>query len=66
MAALGAGLLGVPLVRLDDPLHELVADDVAVREADEADPVDPAEDVLDGDEPGGLLARQVDLRVRPR
>ena len=35
-------LLGVLLVGLDDPLHELVADDVAVAELDEADAVDPA------------------------
>ena len=38
----GAGLFGVPLVRLDDPLHELVPDDVLVPELDEADPVDVA------------------------
>ena len=41
----GARLFGVELVRLDDPLHELVPDDVLVRELDEADPVDRAEDV---------------------
>src|SRR6266705_2691764 len=59
---LGAGLLGVALVRLDDALHELVPDDVLVAEADEGDPVDVAEDVGDRDQARGLLARQVDLR----
>ena len=34
--ARGARLLGVLLVRLDDPLHELVPHDVLVRELDEA------------------------------
>ena len=58
----GAGLLGVLLVRLDDPLHELVPDDVLVAEAHEADAVDDAEDVLHLDQAGRLLARQVDLR----
>ena len=50
------------LVRLDDPLHEPVAHDVLVPEVDELDPVDRAEDVLHLNQPGGLLARQVDLR----
>ena len=45
-AALRARLLGVQPVRLDDPLDELVPDDVLVAEADERDPVDRAEDVL--------------------
>src|SRR5262245_4022944 len=42
-----AGLLGVPLVRLDDPLHELVPDDVLVPELDEGDALDIAEDLAD-------------------
>src|SRR4029450_5523219 len=63
--ALRAGLLGVVLVRLDDSLDELVADDVLVTEADEGDAVDRAEDVLHLDEAGGLLARKGDLRHVP-
>src|SRR5579859_996739 len=54
--------LGMAPVRLDDPLDELVADDVLVPEADERDPLDRPEDVLHGDEPRGLVARKVDLR----
>ena len=34
------------LVRLDDPLHELVADDVLVSETDEGDAVESTEDLL--------------------
>ena len=56
------GLLGVELVRLDDPLHELVPHDVLVAELHELDAVDRAEDVLHLDQPRRLLARQVDLR----
>src|SRR4029077_4126229 len=44
--ALAAGRLGVALLRLDDLLDELVADDVLVPEADEGDPLDGPEDVL--------------------
>ena len=55
-----AGLLGVA-VRLDDPLHELVPHHVLVRELDEADRRDRAQDVADLDQAGRLLARQVDL-----
>src|SRR5581483_9773608 len=44
--ARGSGLLGVPLVRLDDALHELVPHDVLVPEAHERDAVHRAEDVL--------------------
>src|SRR5262249_61561275 len=54
-------LLGVPLVRLDDPLHELVTDDVLVGELDERDAVDRREDLAHLDQAGCLLARQVDL-----
>src|SRR5215831_12441656 len=57
-----ARLLRVQLVRLYDPLHELVPDDVFVAEANEGDPVDRAEDVLHVDESGRLLPREVDLR----
>src|ERR671923_793056 len=60
---LRARLLRVQLVRLYDPLHELVPHDVLVPEADEGDAVDRAEDVLHVDEPGRLLPRQVDLGV---
>ena len=58
--ASGAGLFGVELVGLDDPLHELVPDDVLVRELDEADRVDPAEDVAHLDQarrPGPAAGR---------
>src|SRR5439155_19547817 len=60
-APLGAGLLRVQPVRLDDPLDELVSHDVLVPEADEGDIVERAEDVLDLDQPRRLVARQVDL-----
>src|SRR5262245_65532299 len=43
-APLGPGLLGVGLVRLDDPLYELVSDDVLVAELYERDAVDRRED----------------------
>ena len=49
------------VVGLDDPLHELVAHDVLAAEAHELDALDGAEDVADDDQPGLLLARQVDL-----
>ena len=39
-------LLRVQLVRLDDPLNELVPDDILMSEADERDPGDAVEDVL--------------------
>src|SRR3954451_2022914 len=58
---LRAGLLRVLAVRLDDALHELVPDHVLVSEADEGDAVERPEDVLHLDQPGGLLAREVDL-----
>src|SRR2546421_669860 len=60
-APLGAGLLRVQPVRLDDPLDELVPDDVLVPETDESDAVERAEDVLYLDQSGRLVARQVDL-----
>src|SRR6188768_636782 len=50
-APLRPGLLRVELVRLDDVLDELVPDDVLVREADECDPVDRAQNVLHLNEP---------------
>ena len=50
------------LVRLDDPLYELVADDVLVPEANERDPLDLGQDVLHLDQPRSLVAREVDLR----
>ena len=45
----------------DDPLHQLVADDVLAAEADEGDVLHLAEDVADDDEAGALVGRQVDL-----
>src|SRR5205814_3821786 len=59
---LRARLLRMQLVRLDDPLNELVAHDVLVAETDERDAVDRTEDVLHLDETGRLFSRQVDLR----
>ena len=58
----GACARGVLVVGGDDPLHELVADDVVAAEADELDAVDAGEDVAHDHEPGLLVARQVDLR----
>ena len=54
--------LGVRVVGLDDPLHELVAHDVLAAEAHELDVLDRVEHVADDDQPRLLLARQVDLR----
>ena len=56
-----ARLLGVELVRLDDPLDELVADDVLRRRSARTRSVDRAEDVPHLDQAGALVARQVDL-----
>ena len=53
--------LRVLVVGGDDPAHELVADHVLLAEADEADVLDTIEDLRDGAEPGGLVARQIDL-----
>src|SRR5947207_12278616 len=58
---LGAGLLRVQPVRLDDPLDELVPDDVFVPEPNERDSVQRAEDVLDLDQARRLVAGEVDL-----
>src|SRR5215212_5912997 len=55
-------LLGVLVVCGDDPLHQLVADHVLAAEADELDALHLLEDLADHDEPGALVARQVDLR----
>src|SRR3954447_1552393 len=60
-APLGAGLLRVQPIRLDDSLHELVPDDVFVPETNEGDTIERAEDVLYLDQSGRLVARQVDL-----
>src|SRR5439155_25799262 len=62
---LRAGLLRMPAVGLDDPLYELVPDNVLVAEADEGDAVERAEDVLHLDQTGRLLPRKVDLRDVP-
>src|SRR4051812_17346992 len=65
-AKVGSGMLGVRrgvgLVGLDDLLHQLVADDVAVVELDELDPFDAAADFHRLDQPGHPSGRQVDLR----
>src|SRR4051812_24918435 len=50
------------IVGLDDLLHQLVADDVAVVEVDEADAVDVLHDPQRLDQAGGLRIRQIDLR----
>ena len=57
----GSLALGELAVGGDDPLHELVADDVLAAEADEGDVVDRGEDLADDDQAGALVARQVDL-----
>src|SRR5215212_9350908 len=59
-------LLGVLVVSLDDPLHELVAHNVLAAEAHELDALDLLEDLADHDEAGALVARQVDLGDVPR
>ena len=46
----GRCALGVHVVGLDDPLHELVPDDVLAAEADELDPLDRVEHVGDHDQ----------------
>src|SRR5215831_17641230 len=61
LPALGAGLLGVLAVGLDDALHELVAHDVLMPEVNECDSVDGGEDLLHLDQPRRLVAGQVDL-----
>src|SRR5262245_23171367 len=61
LPTLRTGLLRVLAVRLDDALDQLVPDDVLVPEANERDAVQGAEDVLDLDQAGRLLAGQVDL-----
>src|SRR3990172_5540774 len=48
-------------VRLDDLLHQPVADDVPVREIDEPYPLDAVEERLDLDEAGVPAAGEVDL-----
>src|SRR4051812_4460966 len=53
---------GVLVVGLDDALHQAVANDVLAPEPDELDALDPLEDLRDGDEPGLLVLREVDLR----
>ena len=45
----------------DDPLDELVANDVVGAETDEADVLDPGKDVADHHQPRPLVARKVDL-----
>ena len=53
--------LGVLAVGRDDPLHQLVADDVLAAEADEGDVLHLVEDVAHDDQAGALVGRQVDL-----
>src|SRR4029079_16792627 len=52
----------VRLVGLDDQLHQLVADDVAVVEVDERDALDRADDFHRLDQAGSAAGRQIDLR----
>src|SRR5436190_19212574 len=58
---LGGEPLRVLAVGLDDPLHQLVADDVLPAEAHELDALDRLEDLADHDESRTLVVRQVDL-----
>src|SRR5262245_20371892 len=62
------GVVGAPVapvlclaVRGNDPLHELVADDVLAAEADEVDVLDPGEDVADLHQSRSRPLLQVDL-----
>src|SRR5680860_962227 len=57
----GRPAFGVLAIGGDDPLHQLVADDVLAAEADEGDVLDLAEDVADDDQARALVGRQVDL-----
>src|SRR5436853_5280371 len=57
-----AGRRGGRLVRLHDLPHQLVPHDVAIVEVDERDALDRVDDLNRLDEPGGLAARQIDLR----
>src|SRR6185503_91017 len=50
--------LGVLVIGGDDPLHELVPDDVLATEADELDPLDAVEHIGDDHQPGVVLAGQ--------
>ncbi len=52
----------VGTVRLDDALHEFMADHVAIREVREIDPIDPAQRRERLDEAAALVAGQIDLR----
>jgi hypothetical protein len=49
-------------IRLDDALHEAVADDVLAAEAHEVYPLDALEDLPHDDQAGTLVLGQVDLR----
>src|SRR4051794_34426984 len=53
---------GVLVVGRDDPLHELVPDNVLGLEADELDVVDVLEDLRHDQQTGALIALEVDLR----
>src|SRR5262252_9993849 len=52
----------VLIVSLDDHLHQLMADDVALVEEDERDSLDAADDALRLDQARLATRRQVDLR----
>ena len=47
------------LVRLDDPLDELVPNDILVAELDERDAVHVGQDLANLDQPRGLVAGKV-------
>src|SRR5215813_11585002 len=55
-------LLVVLIVSLDDHLHQLMADDVALVEVDERDSLDAADDALRFHKARLATRRQVDLR----
>src|SRR5262247_783313 len=55
-------LLVVLIVSLDDHLHQLMADDVALVEEDEGDSLDAVDDALRLDQARLASRRQVDLR----
>src|SRR5688500_3940942 len=56
-----SGSTAVGVVRLDDLLHERVANDIFLVEANELDAFDVADDLHRLDQPGGPADRQVDL-----
>src|SRR5436190_18498648 len=62
LVAAGAHALFVRRVGLEDVLHDGMADDVALRERDEAHAGDAVEDLDGMDEARRLVRREIDLR----